>query len=116
MVELCTPRRSVVKSLVIGTFFLIACRPSPAAAQVIEIYPGTNIQAVVNANPVGSAFRLKAGVHRMQTIRPRDGDWIGGEPGAILSGARQLTTITRSGSYWVASGQTQQGQVTGSIE
>ena len=33
-----------------------------------------------------------------------------GEPGTVVSGARELTNFTRSGSYWVIGGQTQQGQ------
>jgi parallel beta-helix repeat protein len=35
-----------------------------------------------------------------------------GEPGTIVSGARQLTNFTRSGGYWVIGGQTQQGRAT----
>lgn len=64
------------------------------------IYPGEDIQARVNAAPIGATFTLKSGVHRLHTITPRSGDTFIGEPGAILSGAR-LLTATRSGSYWV---------------
>jgi parallel beta-helix repeat protein len=78
------------------------------------IYPGQDAQSIINSLPAGTTFLFKAGVHRMQTIRPRDGDKLNGEPGAILSGARLLTSFTRSGSYWVASGQTQQGVAHGS--
>lgn len=80
-----------------------------STALVVEISPGQNIQSIVAANPPGTTFRLNAGVHRLQTIRPRTGDRFVGVPGAALSGARQLTNFTRSGSYWVAAGQTQQG-------
>jgi parallel beta-helix repeat protein len=80
------------------------------------IYPGSDIQAAVNANPAGTSFLLKAGVHRMQQVRPKDGDSFVGESGTILSGARLLTTFTRSGGYWVASGQTQQGVRQGQCE
>jgi parallel beta-helix repeat protein len=82
---------------------------APAAAQSAEIYPWQNIQQVVNNYPAGTVFYLKAGVHRMQTITPRDGDWFVGEGGTVLSGARQLTNFGRSGAYWYAPGQTQQG-------
>jgi parallel beta-helix repeat protein len=82
-----------------------------ATGPVIE--PGTNIQAAVDANPPGTAFLLKAGTHRLQRTEPKDGDSFTGEPGTILSGARLLTTFTRSGSYWVIGGQTQQGKVHG---
>lgn len=92
----------------LGGLSLVAFLPSLALAQV-DVFPGTNIQSVVNANPAGTTFRLKAGVHRLQTIRPRNGDTFVGEAGTVLSGARQLTTFTQSGAYWVATGQTQQG-------
>jgi parallel beta-helix repeat protein len=79
------------------------------------IYPGSDIQAAVDANPAGTSFLLKAGVHRMQQVKPKNGDSFTAEAGAILSGARLLTTFARSGSYWVASGQTQQGVSTDPI-
>jgi hypothetical protein len=79
----------------------------------VPISPGQSIQAAVDAAPTGTAFVLKAGVHRMQTIRAKDGDSFMGEAGAVLSGARLLTSFSRSGNYWVASGQTQEGAVHG---
>lgn len=83
---------------------------------VVEIHPGQNIQSVVTAAPPGTTFLLKAGVHRMQTIRPRDGDTFTGEPGAVLSGARVITFFTRSASYYVAAGQTQEGSPHGQCQ
>jgi len=67
---------------------------------VESIFPGEDIQARVNAAPVGTTFLLKAGVHRMQAIVPRDGDTFMGEAGTVLSGARLLATLSRLGSYW----------------
>ena len=84
-------------------------RPAPAAAQSAEIYPWQNIQQVIDNYPAGTTFYLKSGVHRMQTITPRSGDRFIGEAGSVLSGARQLSEFSRSGAYWVASGQTQEG-------
>jgi hypothetical protein len=80
-----------------------------AATAAIAIYPGDDIQSQVDASAAGSTFLLKTGIHRMQTIRPRSGDIFTGEAGTILSGARVLTDFVRSGDYWVARGQTQQG-------
>lgn len=77
------------------------------------ISPGQNIQNAVNAAPGGTTFTLKAGVHRLQSIQPKPGDVFIGENGAILSGARLLTSFSRSGSYYVATGQTQQGYAGG---
>ncbi len=73
------------------------------------INPGDDIQARVNAAPTGTAFLLKAGVHRLQSVTPKNGMSFTGERGAILSGARLLTRFTRQGRFWVASAQTQEG-------
>jgi parallel beta-helix repeat protein len=89
----------------VGTLTVAA--PPPATG--IPIYPGDNIQTFVDANGPGTAFLLKSGVHRLQSIRPKNNDTFVGEAGTVLNGARLLTSFTKSGSYWVASGQTQQG-------
>jgi parallel beta-helix repeat protein len=72
------------------------------------IYPGEEIQAAVDANPAGAEFLIKAGVHRMQSVRPKSGNVFSGEAGAILSGARELTEFQRDGNLWFVSGQTQE--------
>lgn len=101
----------VVATLATGPVFGVAeVVTSPAA---VDIGPGQDIQAIVSTAPPGTAFLLRAGVHRLQTIRPRDGDTFIGEDGAVLSGARLLTSFTRVGSHYVAAGQTQQGQAHG---
>jgi parallel beta-helix repeat protein len=81
-----------------------------AATTGTTIYPGQSIQAKVNSFPGGTAFTLKAGVHRLQMVNPKSGSSFVGEPGAILNGARLLTTFTKQGNYWVSTGQTQQGE------
>lgn len=78
----------------------------------IQVSPGQSIQAVVNAAAEGAVIVLKAGVHRLQTVTPKNRQTIAGEPGTVLSGARLLTSFSREGSAWVAFGQTQQGTVT----
>ncbi len=57
-------------------------RPSPP----IRVSPGTSIQALVNSAPKGATFLLLAGIHRRQTVTPRDGMTFTGEPGTILDG------------------------------
>jgi hypothetical protein len=86
----------------------------PSGAIVVS--PGTSIQSVVDANATGASLCLQAGVHRLQSIRPKDGNTFTGEPGTVLSGARLLTSFAKSGNYWVASGQTQQGTVHGQCQ
>jgi hypothetical protein len=83
------------------------------AGRTVWIHPGEDIQAQVDRHPAGTTFRILAGVHRMQQVRPKHGNSFIGEPGAVLSGARPLTAFAREGEYWVASGQTQRGQVHG---
>lgn len=78
-----------------------------------NIYPGDNIQLAVDTSPLGTTFYIKAGVHRLQQVTPKGDDRFIGEPGAVLSGARVLTAFSREGGYWVATGQTQEGQVAG---
>jgi parallel beta-helix repeat protein len=77
--------------------------------RVESIFPGDDIQARVSAAPPGTTFVLKSGMYRMQSVVPRSGDTFTGEPGTVLSGARLLTTVARSGSYWIAADQTQEG-------
>ena len=70
---------------------------SQSSSTFQTISPGDDIQARVDAAPPGTTFLLTAGVHRMHSIVPKNGDVFTGEPGAVLSGARLLTTAARSG-------------------
>lgn len=81
---------------------------SPVPAGAIVLSPGADLQAAVNNAPGGSIFYLKAGVYRLQSVVPKSGDSFVGEYGAILNGSKVLTTFGRSGSHWVATGQTQE--------
>jgi hypothetical protein len=58
----------------------------PAATGAIIIRPGDIIQKLVDARPAGTAFLIKAGVHRRQSVKPKNGMTFVGEPGAILDG------------------------------
>jgi parallel beta-helix repeat protein len=64
----------------------------------IEVYPGEDIGAVVDANPAGTTFILKAGTHRRQSIGPKDGNTFLGEPGTVLDGENSLKYAFRSES------------------
>lgn len=61
-----------------------------AADTLVEVLPGNSIQALVDANPEGTTFVIKAGVHRRQQVVPRNGDSFIGEPGAVLDGERAV--------------------------
>ena len=84
-----------------------------AESSAVVIRPGEYIQAIVDAHPSGTAFLLQEGIHRMQEIRPKNGNTFVGEPGAVLNGAKLLTNFTRAGQHWMAVGQFQQNQVHG---
>ena len=92
----------------------VLAREASSQLRSITILPGEDIQARVNAAPPLTTFILKAGVHRLQSIVPRNGDTFAGEPGAVLSGAKLLTPV-RSGSYWVVTGQSQEGMRIGTV-
>jgi hypothetical protein len=110
-----------------GTYLVTASVPGapPASATVtisgspvVQILPGQNVQSVVDNQPPGTTFLLKAGVHRRQTITPRTGDtFIGEKSGGllatILSGARVLGGWSFDGARWYVTGQTQEGMVVG---
>lgn len=104
----------VVATVATGMVSAVAEVITRAAA--VEIGPGQDIRAIVSAAPPGTAFLLRAGVHRLQAIRPRDGDTFTGEAGAVLSGARLLTSFARVGALYVATGQTQEGMAHGYCE
>jgi hypothetical protein len=83
--------------------------PGGTTEGTVELMPGEDLETAVAAADPGTTFVVKAGVHRLQTIRPKDGQTFLGEPGAVLSGARLLTRFGRAGALWVATGQTQEG-------
>lgn len=90
----------------------------PAA---IPICPGDDIQAVVDAHPAGTTYSLVPGVYRNQAISPKAGDVFtgpsGGDEGrAVLTGAVVLTEFSRRDGWWVATDQTQDGQVHGECD
>src|SRR5258708_23936591 len=86
------------------------------SARAVDILPGTSIQSVVNANPAGTTYLLKAGIHRMQSITPKTGDTFVGESGTILNGSRLLSSFTLQGVLWFLANQTQQGSTNGSCQ
>jgi parallel beta-helix repeat protein len=74
----------------------------------VTFHAGDNVAAAVASHRSGTSYYFAAGVYRMQEITPKNGDVFVGAPGAVLSGAKRLTTFSKEGSLWVASGQTQQ--------
>lgn len=73
-----------------------------SSSRDITVRPGDDIQALANKNPPGTSFAITAGVYRLQSVRPKDGDTFTGQPGAILNGARILNDFKPQGQNWVA--------------
>jgi parallel beta-helix repeat protein len=63
--------------------FMVTPRPGD---NEIVISPGTQIQPIVNQNPPGTRFLLKAGTHVGQMIVPKDFMQFRGETGTVLDG------------------------------
>jgi hypothetical protein len=63
-------------------------------AEGVALFPGDDVQSVINANPAGSTFCFTKGTYAQQSLVPRDGDvYLGefdGTTGATLDG--QSTT------------------------
>jgi Right handed beta helix region/O-Antigen ligase len=83
-------------------------RPCPPGATPVT--PGTSIQNAVDGAADGAAFCLRNGTHRMQAVRPREGQSFHGEGQTVLNGSRLITEFAREGRYWVASEQLQRGR------
>jgi hypothetical protein len=71
--------------------------------------PGDDLQAKLDNLPTGATLTLSAGYYRNQFLMPKAAQVLQGEPGATLSGARELTAWEREGAQWVVEGQTQGG-------
>jgi parallel beta-helix repeat protein len=70
----------------------------PAGA--VNIFPGSNIQDVVNQFPGTTTFCLKAGTFAITSaITPKSGDTFVGEYGAILDGTGWATTDPDQGAF-----------------
>jgi parallel beta-helix repeat protein len=74
--------------------------PADSTPTGTAILPGQSIQSAVNANGAGTTFIIKAGVHRLQSVTPKSGNTFWGEPGAVLNGARLLTSWQGSGPWY----------------
>jgi len=87
-----------------AALFLIVMTPhlSGALSQSVTIHPGDNIQRQVDQHGSGTTFVLTSGLYRLQSITPKDGDSFIGEPGAILNGAKLLSSFEPQGRFWVA--------------
>ena len=100
---------SVTATLRGGTLSAAATVTIQTGRTYVDLNPGDDLQARVNAAAPGTAFRLKPGLYRLSApIIPKDRDTFRGEPGAIVSGAKILDGWMANGRDWKVTGQTQQ--------
>jgi hypothetical protein len=52
----------------------------------VNLYPGDNIQAQVNANPTGTHFYLQAGTYHAQAVQPKHDQWFIGVGTVVMNG------------------------------
>lgn len=104
--------------------FLPVDRGTPTVATppddevVVGVGVGEDLQDQIDAHPEGTSFLLASGVHRGQSVIPRDGQRFRGEPGAVMSGAIELDPddFTRDAAgRWYLGGQTQEGTARGEV-
>jgi hypothetical protein len=72
------------------------------AQRVVTVYPGQNLQSLVNNNGSSTTFSFTPGIYYHQSIVPKSYDSFIGQSGAILSGGTRLTSFQQNGSYWTA--------------
>jgi parallel beta-helix repeat protein len=85
----------------------------------VRLELGADLAAVVADHPPGTAFVVAAGVHRGQSLQPRDGDRFTGEPGAVLSGAEVLDPAAfrrDADGRWVLGGREEVPRTTGETD
>lgn len=63
-------------------------------------------QGIINANAAGTTYVVKSGIHRYQTITPKDGDTFEFENGAVVTGGDNLGTSgwTAADGLWYKDG------------
>jgi hypothetical protein len=99
---------AVTASLVIAD----AQHHADAKACAVHVHPWNDVQNVIDHQPRGAVVCFAEGVYRIRTpIVPKAHMHLVGARGAILSGAKRLTTFGRKSGFWVATGQHQQQPV-----
>lgn len=96
---------------------LVSPPPEPEQGGVV-LAVGDDFQSVVDSHPPGTHFSVASGVHRLQMVRPRDGDRFTGQPGAVMSGAQPLDpgAFAARDGLWVLPGQTSESEGLGNPE
>ena len=86
----------------LALFLTAALVPTGPVGAPVVVGPHQRIQDLVERSPEGTSFLIQAGVHRLESVVPKNGDSFIGEPGAILNGAVVIKAFERQGNYWTA--------------
>jgi parallel beta-helix repeat protein len=81
------------------------CASAVRAKRRVFVSDGRSLPRLAATRPAGTTFCIRSGVHRLAArIVPRSGQAFVGERGAVLSGARDISSrFVRAGRYWSAS-------------
>lgn len=75
------------------------------ACEGIRLRNSDDLHAALERHPEGASFCFSAGIYRLAApLRPKAGQRLVAEPGAVLSGARVVAGWKRSGRIWSAAG------------
>jgi parallel beta-helix repeat protein len=98
-----------------AVFQVPSANAAPPCAGV-TVSAGQSLQAAIDANPAGTTFCIKPGTYYLaRPLSPKNNQKFIGKPSAVLSGGKDITgQFVQSGSYWVASNQTQRNPNSGS--
>ncbi len=78
---------------------------TPSDCDGTRVRPGDDLQAVLDRQGEGAAFCFSAGTYRLTApLRPRAGQQLVAEPGAVLDGAQVVDGWRRGGDAWSAQG------------
>lgn len=75
---------------------------APPGTMNVTVHSGDDLMRLVAQSPPRTTFHIQAGVYRLQTITPKEGDVFVGEPGAILDGAQLVAGFVSTDQIWAA--------------
>lgn len=71
-------------------------------SDAVRVSVGDDLARLASDSAPGTRFLLESGVHRISTVKPKQGQEFVGSPGTVLSGAVEVTGFVPNGQTWVA--------------
>ena len=85
------------------TSAIVTVRPRPSPCSGVPVTPSADVSGLVAASPAQTTFCLEPGRYPIdQTIFPKAGDRLIGQPGTILDAGLAVTGWRRVGQTWTA--------------